>query len=234
MRKTTLFFFITVISAAFTACNQQEETQTTLVDFESVKLSADSISSSTGFNVGNIYFSGDPTQFWNGGIVCSAMNDTLTPGFSNQFSCMAGSGALNSHHFSVVYAPGSFTFKDNAFNYTIKSIMVTNSTYTYLDMKNGNVPFSKKFETGDWFKLILTGFRTKTRVGSVDIYLADFRNGKTNMLKTWQKVDLTSIGVVDSIAFNFDSSDKGQFGVNTPTYVCIDNIEFTKQTSTPL
>jgi len=62
--------------------------------------------------------------------------------------------------------------------------------------------------------------------GAVDYYLADFRNGKSYLTNQWVKVDLSSLGKVDNLIFLFDSSDKGTFGVNTPKYVCIDNLEF--------
>jgi hypothetical protein len=231
MKKKNLFYLMAVV---FTACNPLPETQTILVDFENVKLTADSISGGTSFVSGNSTFKGDPAQFWNGGVVCSAKIDTVTGGYANQYSCMAGSGALLSRHFGVVYTPASFTCKDNIYFFGIKSMMVTNTTYAYRDIQTGTPGVSKKFADGDWFKLTITGYKTKIKTGSVDFYLADFRNGKTNLLRTWQKIDLVTLGMVDSIAFSVDSSDKGQWGVNTPTYVCIDNIEFNKILATPL
>ena len=146
---------------------------------------------------------------------------------------MAGAGALNSRHFGLVYSPGSFTCPATINGaYSIKSMMVTNSTYAYLDMKNGSV-YSKKFVAGDWFKVIIKGFKAKTPTSSVDVYLADFRNGKSEILKTWRKVDISALGQVDSVAFSFDSTDKDPvYGMNTPAYVCIDNIEFTQTIST--
>ena len=39
-------------------------------------------------------------------------------------------------------------------------------------------------------------------------------------------VSFSILGDVDKLQFEFASSDTGDYGVNTPTYVCIDNIEF--------
>jgi len=230
--KTFKFFLpLALIALFFSAC-KSDETQTTIVDFENVTLSS-GISSGTSFTSGNCNFIGDPSQFWNGGIVCSSKNDTITAGYLNQYSCAAGSGAFTSSKFGVIYAPGSFTCPANENGlYTIKSIMVTNNTYTYLDMQTGTPGYSKQFVTGDWFKLIIKGFKAKVQTASTDVYLADFRNGKAFRMKNWQKVDLSSLGKVDSVAFSFDSSDKGSFGMNTPAYACIDNIEFTQTIST--
>ena len=85
---------------------------------------------------------------------------------------------------------------------------------------------------GDWFKLTIKGYYLKAETAAVDVYLADFRNNKSFLMKDWQKVDLTALGKVDSVAFSFSSSDNGDFGMNTPAYVCIDNIEFSQTIST--
>jgi hypothetical protein len=103
--------------------------------------------------------------------------------------------------------------------------MLTNSTYTYLDMLNGS-GFSKKFTTNDWFKVIITGYLNKIKTASVECYLADFQNGKADLLNTWKKVDMSALGNVNHVTFTFDSSDKSGEWLNTPAYVCIDNIEY--------
>lgn len=229
MKATKFIFAIGILGLTLVSCKSEDEVKTTVVDFENVVLNSDSISNPSGFVSGNSTFTLNDGAFWNGGIVCSAKNDTVTAGYNNQYSVIAGSGAFKSRHYGVVYSPGSFTCPANAEgSYSIKSIMVTNSTYAFLDMKNGTPGVSKVFTTGDWFKVIIKGFKSKVQTNSVDVYLADFRNGKNIMLKSWEKVDISSLGQVDSVAFNFDSSDTGSYGINTPTYVCIDNIEFTQ------
>lgn len=228
MKVTKLIFAFCLLALVFTSCRQDDFVQTTIVDFENVKLNADSISEGSVFVSNNCTFSLIDNAFWNGGIVCSSQNDTLTAGYDNQYSTIAGSGAYKSGHFGVVYSPGAFTCPANINgSFSIKSIMVTNSTFSYLDMKNGSL-FGKKFTNGDWFKVIIKGFKAKAATGNVDVFLADFRNGKNVLLNTWQKVDVSALGQVDSVAFNFESSDIGSFGMNTPAYVCIDNIVFTQ------
>jgi hypothetical protein len=99
-------------------------------------------------------------------------------------------------------------------------------------MKKGNPGVSKVFTTDDWYKVIIKGYKANVLTSSVDVYLADFRNGKSEILKTWKKMDISILGEIDLVTFTFDSSDKGVWGVNTPKYVCIDNIEFTQTIST--
>ena len=41
----------------------------------------------------------------------------------------------------------------------------------------------------------------------------------------WFDADLSDVGFIKYLIFSFDSSDKTGEYINTPTYVCIDNIE---------
>jgi hypothetical protein len=57
--------------------------------------------------------------------------------------------------------------------------------------------------------------------------LADYRFDSSALdyiIKDWTWVDLTSLGAADSIEFTMSSSDKGQFGINTPLFFCVDHV----------
>jgi hypothetical protein len=43
------------------------------------------------------------------------------------------------------------------------------------------------------------------------------------ILKEWEWLDLTSLGLVTSLNFALESSDVGEYGMNTPAYFCIDD-----------
>ena len=218
----------------FTSCVPKTiKTKTSLVDFEYVTLNSNLTTSDTTnakFISGNAIFTVNQGGIFNGGIVCSAQKDSITPDYTNQFSAITASGALEgttySNNYAVLYAPAYFSCPKDYFGYfSIESLMVTNSTYAYRTIKNGNA-FSRKFGNGDWFKVIIKGFKNEIQTGSVEYFLADFRDGKNILLNKWAKVDLTSLGEVDKVSFNLESSDVGQWGMNTPAYVCIDNIYF--------
>lgn len=237
MKTSRLILAIGIFVVAFTSCQPEAQVQTTMVDFENVTLNQDSIWN--GSDLSGAFISGNST-FYNSynsswaswtGFACSAKKDVVTTGYANQYSVIAGSGALNSKKFALAYDSAAISIPKNVDYYTIKSLYVTNSTWTYLDIKNGS-SFSKKFVSGDWFKVTIKGYKANVLTSSVDVYLADFRNGKSDILKTWEKVDVSSLGQVDLVTFTFDSTDKGTWGINTPTYVCIDNIEFTQTIST--
>lgn len=247
MKKNNLIFAAIMMAFVLVSCEPETEIViqtpdsviiTTLVDFENVKLNNDSIwngadgSGSFVTKVATFNNSYNSAWFSWSGFACSAKKDITTAGFANQYSVSAGSGASGSKQFALAYGSAKLLCDSNIYgNFSIKSMMMTNSTYTFLDIKNGS-DFTKKFSTNDWYKVILSGYLNKTNTGTVEYYLADFRDGKSFISNTWTKVDLKALGKVDSVAISFDSSDKGQFGMNTPAYVCIDNIEFTQTIST--
>jgi hypothetical protein len=109
----------------------------------------------------------------------------------------------------------------------VPGFYITNSAYAYTSMLNGD-GFAKKFGVGDWFKLTITGFNANDeKTGTKEYYLADLRDADTTkhyILDTWKWVDLSSLGEVKSLRFDLSSSDVGQWGMNTPAYVCIDNL----------
>lgn len=184
------------------------------------------------------FFTGDMTrEFWNGGVAISQWNDITTAGFANQCSAFYKNattgfgGNAGSKTFGVVMSAsyagvGSLEFT-SSMERTFTSLYVTNGTYVALSMKNGDYA-AKKFEDGDWFKVIITGIKADgSESGKVEHYLADFRTPVSGgIVKEWEKVDLTSLEAVNKLEFTFDSSDTGEWGMNTPTYVCIDDVAF--------
>ena len=99
-------------------------------------------------------------------------------------------------------------------------------------MRDGDA-FSKKFggPTGDdpdFFRLKIEGLDSSlASTGTLDVMLADYRfadNGQDFILDQWLFVDLRDLGAVKELAFSFESSDVGTFGINTPLYFAIDNL----------
>lgn len=170
------------------------------------------------------------------GFVYSNMTDTVTSGFTNPNSAKAGSGYGGSKQYAVGFGfeePIFVRLTGDARGKIVKGFYVTNNTYAYNSMRDGDFA-GKKFGgvpnvDTDWFKLTVKGYMNNIQTAdSVDFYLADFRDAdstKDYILKTWEWVDLTPLGKVDSLTFITSSSDVGQFGTNTPMYFCMDNLE---------
>jgi hypothetical protein len=114
------------------------------------------------------------------------------------------------------------------------SLEIANSTYAYNSMKNGD-NFAKKFggSTGndaDSFVLKINFFVDTLKVGTKRVILADYRfadNSKDFILSSWERVIVPNYfpeGAPDSITFELESSDNGQFGMNTPGFFCLDRV----------
>ena len=187
----------------------------------------------------------DPTfQTWSGWAT-SSTTDTTTPGFTNQYSAITGSGAGGSPTYAVAFTfgPGADPFHpagsvvDLAPGTSPASIDVTNTTYAYMSMLNGD-SFAHKFGPGDFFLLDIKGYTgadgTGQAVGEVDFYLANFLGGNRSIISTWQPLDLTSLAGAASLRFGLRSSDNNpDFGMNTPAYFAIDNLRAVAITAVP-
>lgn len=151
----------------------------------------------------------------------------------DQFNSTVGHGVDGSAQFGLAYSEGTITVKGSAEGENVKGCYITNNTYAAAVIENGN-DYSKKFATGDYFKVIFTGKKADETTASVEFYLADYRSedaSKHYIVKDWTYVDLSSLGKVVSLSYAFESSDKGTWGINTPTYFCIDNLGAEKPTT---
>jgi hypothetical protein len=169
--------------------------------------------------------------YWLGGFAYSNMTDSVTSGAGNKYSAKAG-GGYNSPNY-VVSSNNSYFTKENVNLGDNLSFYFTNSTYAYNSMRDGDA-FAKKFggPTGDdpdWFKVTIHTFLGGGQVGNPvqDFYLADFRftdNSQDYIIKDWVYFDY-GFCIFDSVYFELSSSDTGTWGMNTPAFFCIDNIE---------
>lgn len=172
-------------------------------------------------------------DFWSGWAI-SATTNVTTPGFLNQFSAIAGTGAEHSTAYAVGYMfdPVHARLQPDAIGRNVVGLFITNSTYAYLSMRDGD-SFAKRFggETGtdpDFLLLTIKKFSDGVVSNdSIDFYLADYRFPKAEqdyIVSDWTYISLASLGKVDSVQFILRSSDVGAFGMNTPAYVCIDQV----------
>ena len=109
---------------------------------------------------------------------------------------------------------------------------ITNSTYAALSMKNGD-SFAKKFsgKDKDFFKVWVKGYASGKVKDSLEAYLANFQYADSTqnfIQKEWKTIDLSKFVAIDSLSFKLESTDVGQWGMNTPGYFTVDNIKFTK------
>ncbi|QGY47135.1 DUF4465 domain-containing protein [Maribellus comscasis] len=205
-------------------------------DFENLELEAESFyngADATGyFTSGGFTFLNDYNAEWGSwsGFAASTVTDNQTEGWSNQYSAIPGSGALETSTYAVSYASmGSEIHFEKT---VVSGFYITNSTYAYLSMRNGDA-YSKKFggENGsdsDWFKVDIFGIsEAGDTTGTIEYYLADFRSENSSedyIVNDWKWLDLSSLGEITTLKFNLSSSDVGDWGMNTPAYFCIDQL----------
>lgn len=117
----------------------------------------------------------------------------------------------------------------------LSSMYVANTTIAYRSMQNGD-GLAKKFggasgNDPDYFRIIFKAWKAGTLLpDTIQCYLADFRdsnNSNDYILKDWKKVDLfPKFFDADSLSYTLESSDTNSFGMLTPSYFCIDDLQF--------
>lgn len=155
----------------------------------------------------------------------SAVYDDTTTGFMNMYGSISAS-AYEGNNFAVVFHGGYYGIPTISAkqDFQPQSLRINNSTYCYFDLLNGSA-YSKKFEAGDYFYITATGYDANGKeTDHADFYLADFRDGKSIIVRDWTLFDLTPLDTCRSIKFSFTSTDMGDFGMNTPAYAIIDNL----------
>jgi hypothetical protein len=167
------------------------------------------------------------------GFTISASVDMETEGYLNQYSVYASSGNDGSSNFAILYAHGEITFPNPT---DLRGIYVNNTTYAYLAMKNGT-QFSSPLDTTDgYFAVVFTGYDSAGKeVDSVIKRLGDYQTIDNlnevvsacgeNILNKWDYLDLSSLRGVKSVIISFESTDIGEYGINLPIYVAIDDLE---------
>ena len=199
-------------------------TQALVVDFDDNPLAPDTFfnpGAAASFNSQGVSFD----HSWSfgccwGNFTYSNRTDTTTAGFTNDRSAITGDGAgAGQDNYGVSFGIGAYIDFGQAT--LVNSAEMTNTTYAYLSMLNGD-SIAKQFEAGDFFRLTINGLDSGgATTGSVLFSLAE----GTDLVDAWTFVDLSSLGTVHGLSFDYSSSDVGSFGINTPTYFAIDNID---------
>ena len=183
------------------------------------------------------------TPYWGGGHAISNFvienYETLPSGYNNgwyelQFATPIG-GHNDSDNFCVHngYADffniqqyngklAWFSFKDGK-EQVVDHMYVTNTCYFLNSVTYGD-GFNQAAGDDTYVKIIAYGYDANDEeTGTAEFYLV---NGKDNILTTWEKFDLSSLGKVNKIVFNFAASadQSGSYGLNCPAYFAYDDV----------
>lgn len=165
-------------------------------------------------------------DFW-GGFAYTNQTDNTTFSHEN-YSSAAGSGALGSSNYVIGYYSDfnnstGIKIDTDISPETLNGMYLSLSAYVSLYME-----FEDLYESEQhWLKLIITAYNTveETQV-SKEIIMADYRFNQSDGYKfeDWHFIDMTWTNDSDSLYFTMESSDLGEWGINTPTYFCIDYV----------
>ena len=143
-----------------------------------------------------------PCSDWESGTAYTNKKDTTDGTFTNLYSS-AAFGAYNGNNYATSQDGAIISFSNTTTQ--VSGFFITNTTYAWKTIKNGNA-FSRKFgdTTGtnsgglypqggypDYFKLVVFGYRGGVKnADSAQFYLADYRfisSSSDYIVKNWQK-----------------------------------------------
>ena len=164
-------------------------------------------------------------EYYKGGWCLSRQVDTtVAEGHTASHFAVFGAGGSDE---SLTYAvfwdnPGNMPEKHLEYLPTVgefhpRSCMVNNTN----EVVNAIIVGRDKFEDGDYLTLVFTGYLDGKVTGKASVNLAEYRSYKHDIVTEWKEVDLSSLGIVDSIDFSFESSRPG-----LPRYFCLDDLSY--------
>lgn len=221
----------------------------TIITFEDLELGVDTfwngIDQSGGFMSQDVFFPNhyvtDFGGYWAGGWALSSRTDVEDASFMNLYSAVTGMGREESQQY-VVGQQGTTIDLSEALmeGQQVTGLYLTNTTYAHGVIRDGNM-FSEKFggESGndpDFFKLTIKKWKDGViGTDSVEFYLADYRfedNSMDYIVDTWEWVDLTALGEMDSLMFQLTSTDNNDNGMLTPAFFGMDDLTIDEISST--
>ena len=140
------------------------------------------------------------------------------------------------------YGTSYITTANNA-TFKPQGIYVCNAPWGYHGCISGDGFASPLVAEGGYYKVTFNGVNIERgTTQQVDFFLAERKYSDRNQDNVideadnytndhWAWCDLTSLGEVDIIYISMDSSDKGDYGMNTSTLVCLDGMEVVATTA---
>lgn len=161
--------------------------------------------------------------YWNGGVAISNYHDSITVGsYTNQLSIPLDLQAHSGDNFAVAYGNTTLDFSDGEAR-EVKGLWVTNNCY-FLNSLNYGDAYNTAATATTYVDVVFEGFDANgTSTGKVTKRL---QNGKVSLMG-WAYVDLSPLGSIASFSISYEASadQKGDYGINAPQYVAIDDIE---------
>ncbi len=237
--KKLNYLFLLIFLTAFAACSNDDD-NSVKANLESMPVTNGYYTNTGGTLKGYYYYStfqdndklltfdyylGNWTGATFAGFTYTNSTDTKTGNSSAAVSGKGKTGAMYLVAYPSSYTPTRFKINDPS-KYTIDGCWISNSVYAYNCMTTNNYAPASKFKSGSYYKVTATGYTADgtTSVGTTSIYLAKYASDSDTPSKDWQWFNLGVLANAVYVQFDVDSSDKGDYGVNTSTYFCLDGI----------
>ena len=163
---------------------------------------------------------------------------------TNFSGCMAGGGCVINEDGSVTADPDMpylvayysswamegpsnqvmFVSEGNGMLFEPVGVYVCNHPWPYYGCVHGD-GMARPFEEGDYFELIAHGVKADRSETTVSMNLIEYTNGTLIAANDWTFFDLSGLGKVESVYFTLNSTDTGDYGMNTASYFCMDKFQ---------
>ena len=147
--------------------------------------------------------------------------ETMTP---DQFNNVTGT-AKGGNNFLVVYTFGEEITFDKPV--TLKGFWYTNDAWTVDAILNGDGMTPGKFEAEDFLNCVI--YPTPAEDGILSGARLELPLAKDgDYVKEWKYCDLSDVAAfknIKALSFSFEGSKKNDYGLTTPTYICLDELE---------
>ena len=178
------------------------------------------------------HFMDETYGYWGGFAVASHFD--MEDGSSlNQYSVYNSSAASGDKYMLYYYDsyndPCDILCRYHGY-YQFATVCMNLSTFTYKSIADEDAnAFARAFTEGDYLKVIFTALmENKTEGKSVECYVVDYRDGKRYVATNWDAFDISGLcGEIWGLRVRIETSDVGEWGPNTPLYICMDNLIYT-------
>lgn len=176
------------------------------------------------------YFYNEEYGYWGGFAQTKVFDaDAANGKYENQYAVYNAGAAHGTaallYYYDSYNEPCDIILKGD---HSLTSVRLNLTTYTYASITNEDInDFARVFADGDYLKVTFTSMNGDKKVGSVDCYVVDYREGKRNMAINWDVFDLTPLGKdYDRVRLTIETTDVGEWGANTPLYIALDELSF--------
>lgn len=180
------------------------------------------------------YFFNEEFGYW-GGFAHSAMFETDAKKglYENQYAAYnskaaSGDGFLL-YYYDSYNEPCDILFKSEDSVVRLSSVKLNLTTYTYASITDEDInAFARAFDEDDYLKVVFYAVDAFGRtVGEgAECYVVDYRDGKRFVADNWQEFYLPGI-LSNRVRVTIETSDVGEWGANTPLYICMDDLTYT-------